>query len=300
MKYVNLIFLIVIVALSSVSLIAQSYTYSSIPQIGSYVSCPSSNVNLTCGTEGVVKMKVASIDENNIVFVARKCDGGAFQKDGQFGVSWASEATAYLCERTSINYYAGDYTASVTVPTSFMANGNSEDWLGSIMSIDGSVFYAGYIIVEREEVLECEEPSNLHVDNLTSTSAKLDWNTVTNASAYIVGWRSSGGLWETCITNYSYKNISGLVPDTDYEFKVRTNCNNGEISNYVYSNFHTLPGQQYGSISVSIYPSGAVNASAKWKLDNGSWNNSGATVSNISIGTHTVSYKEINCWSQPS
>ncbi|NQU87105.1 MAG: DNRLRE domain-containing protein [Mariniphaga sp.] len=56
---------------------------------------------------------------------------------------------------------------------------------------------------------------------------------------------------------------------------------------------------QTGSLNVTLDPSEAVNNGAKWNVDGGVWQNSGATVSNLSVGTHIESFKTINGWSEP-
>lgn len=56
---------------------------------------------------------------------------------------------------------------------------------------------------------------------------------------------------------------------------------------------------QTGSLSVTITPSSAVSAGAKWAVDGGSWQSSGATVSGLTVGSHTVSFNSISGWSTP-
>jgi hypothetical protein len=55
-----------------------------------------------------------------------------------------------------------------------------------------------------------------------------------------------------------------------------------------------------GSLQVTIAPSGATAAGAQWQVDGGTWQNSGATVSGLSVGYHTVSFSTINGWTTPA
>lgn len=55
-----------------------------------------------------------------------------------------------------------------------------------------------------------------------------------------------------------------------------------------------------GALQVTLNPAGAVSAGAQWQVDGGAWQNSGVSVSNLSVGIHTVSYKNISGWSTPS
>ncbi|OQX17027.1 MAG: hypothetical protein BWK80_39810, partial [Desulfobacteraceae bacterium IS3] len=55
-----------------------------------------------------------------------------------------------------------------------------------------------------------------------------------------------------------------------------------------------------GSLKVTLSPSDAVNAGAKWQVDGGSWQVSETTVSDLSAGTHTVSFSTVSGWTAPS
>ncbi len=55
-----------------------------------------------------------------------------------------------------------------------------------------------------------------------------------------------------------------------------------------------------GSLEVTLSPSDAVSAGAQWQVDSGSWQSSGATVSDLSAGTHTVRFKTIDGRTAPS
>ena len=55
-----------------------------------------------------------------------------------------------------------------------------------------------------------------------------------------------------------------------------------------------------GSLQVGISPAGAVNAGAKWQVDAGPWQNSGATVTNLPAGSHTVAFSSLPGWTVPA
>ena len=54
-----------------------------------------------------------------------------------------------------------------------------------------------------------------------------------------------------------------------------------------------------GSLTVSINPEDAIVAGAQWRIDNGPWQKSGATVSGLATGTHVVEFNIIPVWSAP-
>jgi len=63
------------------------------------------------------------------------------------------------------------------------------------------------------------------------------------------------------------------------------------------------PPSQVGSLRVTIEPAGARNAGAQWRLTSGpdiSWKNSGATLSNLPVGTYTVTFKDVPGWIKPA
>ncbi len=59
-------------------------------------------------------------------------------------------------------------------------------------------------------------------------------------------------------------------------------------------------GQPKGSLQVTISPAAAITAGASWQVDGGAWQNSGATVSNLLAGNHSVSFSAISGWTTPT
>ncbi len=53
------------------------------------------------------------------------------------------------------------------------------------------------------------------------------------------------------------------------------------------------------TVKYTLSPAAAVTAGAQWKIDNGSWNNSGATVTST-VGTHTISFKTVTGYTAPA
>jgi hypothetical protein len=57
---------------------------------------------------------------------------------------------------------------------------------------------------------------------------------------------------------------------------------------------------QSGSLQVNVIPSGAVAAGAQWQVDGGPFQNSGATLSDLSTGSHSIAFKAVNGWATPA
>ncbi|MGD1086324.1 MAG: choice-of-anchor Q domain-containing protein, partial [Verrucomicrobiota bacterium] len=58
--------------------------------------------------------------------------------------------------------------------------------------------------------------------------------------------------------------------------------------------------QQTGALQVNLAPAAAVSAGAQWQVDGGALQNSGATVSGLPVGNHTVSFTTVSGWMVPS
>ncbi len=54
-----------------------------------------------------------------------------------------------------------------------------------------------------------------------------------------------------------------------------------------------------GSLTVTISPLPASNAGGLWRVDNGPWQKSGETITNLAPGIHIVEYAEISDWVRP-
>ena len=146
---------------------------------------------------------------------------------------------------------------------------------------------------------------DLTIPDFTGTAVVLKGSlkvTITPAAAVTAGarWRVDGGAWRTSgktVSNLSvgthtvsFKAVSGWKTPGDRKVTV----SNGMVANaggkYI---------QQKGSLKVTITPAAAVAGGAKWRVDGGVWRASGKTVSNLSVGTHTVSFKAVSGWKTP-
>jgi hypothetical protein len=57
--------------------------------------------------------------------------------------------------------------------------------------------------------------------------------------------------------------------------------------------------QQTGSLQVTILPQEAIDAGARWRVDEGAWHDSNDIVSGLMSGTHGIGYKTVYSWSEP-
>jgi hypothetical protein len=126
---------------------------------------------------------------------------------------------------------------------------------------------------------------------------------ITPASAVSAGgqWRVDGGTWQN-----SGATVSGLTvgPHTvDFKDIASWTTPPSQTVNTVNGQTASTSGNyapHSGSLTVTITPQGAIDVGAQWQVDGGGWQNSGATVSGLSVGSHTVTFRDIPNWATPA
>ena len=113
-------------------------------------------------------------------------------------------------------------------------------------------------------------------------------------------WQVDGGAWQNSgATVYrlsggshtvAFSTVTGWTTPTNQVVTINPNQTTTAMGLYV---------QQLGSLQVNLAPSDAVNAGAQWRVDGGAWQNSGATVAGLTLGSHTVTFNTINDWTTP-
>jgi choice-of-anchor B domain-containing protein len=88
----------------------------------------------------------------------------------------------------------------------------------------------------------CAPPTGTFANNITATSARVNWTAVPGALSYQVQGRKVGTTnFRNSTTSGTFRNVSGLNSGTAYEWKVRVQCSSGEISAFSpLSTFSTL------------------------------------------------------------
>ncbi len=94
--------------------------------------------------------------------------------------------------------------------------------------------------------------------------------------------------------NYDFAAIESLDSDTDGY------TNLAEITALTFPGDATdKPAPTTGSVTVTLLPAGAVTAGAQWRAGAGAWQNSGATVSGLAVGSVTITFKAVAGWNTP-
>ncbi|MBX7141745.1 MAG: T9SS type A sorting domain-containing protein [Chitinophagales bacterium] len=111
-------------------------------------------------------------------------------------------------------------------------------------------------------VPDCITPTGLSTTNVKSTSAKVTWAVEPLAQTYSVRYRKSGTLqWTKTTAQLNFKKLTGLSPDTQYDWAVKSVC---DAVNHVSSdwsatqNFITKPlrlqEEETPNTTIGIYP----------------------------------------------
>jgi hypothetical protein len=123
----------------------------------------------------------------------------------------------------------------------------------------------------------------------------------TNAATGGAQWALDGGPWQNSGTTLSnlmvgthtvtFTNVAGWTTPTNQTVAVNLGQTTVVAAAYV---------QEFGNLQVTLSPAGAIILGAQWQLDNGPWRNSGATLTNIPVATHTVSFSAVPGWASPT
>ena len=128
------------------AIIAQT-VYTSSPDVGDYVTCPSNDVTCSSGTYlgNTVRMKTHDINGDVVQFRVKKCVPGTFSSGGIFYIKDDQGECGNIL--ASINYSSGDtyLTVSYTFPSSFTSG--TQDYYGVLVSDTGDKFRAGYVSI---------------------------------------------------------------------------------------------------------------------------------------------------------
>jgi hypothetical protein len=57
---------------------------------------------------------------------------------------------------------------------------------------------------------------------------------------------------------------------------------------------------QTGNLTITLLPAAAASAGAQWRVDGGAWQNSGATLTGLTVTTHAVDYLPATGWAEPT
>jgi len=126
---------------------------------------------------------------------------------------------------------------------------------------------------------------------------------ISPAAAVAAGaqWRVDGGPFQT-----NGNIVAGLsVGSHPLSFNTISGWTPPEAQTIIITNSQTTLGLgsydlQVGSLQITILPAAVVTAGAKWQVDGGTFQASGATLTGLLPGTHTVAFNTILGWTTPT
>jgi len=163
-----------------------------------------------CGSDEDTKIRIYNqyFDE-----IASNDDFGPYCSGSEASLDW-------LCEEDGIYY---------------VSLANAEDYPVSCQNLSKS-YHLAY------KYSTCGAPTNLYIDNLTISSAHINWTNNSVASDFIIEWGlpefvpgtgTAIGTASIQITSSPYYyNITGLNEGTSYDCYVQTNCGSGDLSTW--------------------------------------------------------------------
>jgi hypothetical protein len=237
------------------------------------VTIPSSITNIAGGPfDDCILLTSIIVESSNPAYTS--VGGVLFSKSMTSLVQYPrhKSGTSYTIPETVITigddaFSGSDYLTSITLPNSVDNIGASAFFLTALTSITipGSVTNIGAYAFEDDALL---------------TSIYFEGNAPT-AGEYSFETHSQGNT-----TAYYYAGTSGWE-DNGVGANILTWLATGGVQ-------LVMLNPETGSLEVTISPAGAIAAGAEWLVDGGAANDSGATVTNLVVGSHTVSFTSVS------
>ena len=206
--------------------------------------------------------------------------GGSY--DGCFGIAVDSRGNAYV----------GGNTNSINFPT-------EGPYQGAFAGVSD-------VVVVKLGIAP-PTVTTTAVSDITATTATSGGNITSDGGAEItargVCWSTSANpttanskTTEDTGTGSFTSSITGLTLNTKYYVKAYAMNSVGTS----YGDEVTFTTLNVGSLTITLYPQGALEAGGKWNVDGGDWQDSGAAVSGLDYGEHTLRFKDIDGWIPPT
>ncbi len=128
-------------------------------------------------------------------------------------------------------------TSAFTLNVSALQPNTTYEWC---VNTNCSYFNSNPAISQFTTAVGCGLPFNLTNTNTTNTQNRVNWTSINGATSYTVQYKANSATnWTTVNTNTNSRNLTGLTPETLYDWKVRVNCPSGSGDYTAPMQFHT-------------------------------------------------------------
>ena len=208
--------------------------------------------NCSSGSSGYAQTTFSTLSET----------GGGGSCNAPTGLSTspitATSATAKWAPVSGASSYNVDYKLASSPDWITIANGTtslqwtlsglvattSYDWRVRTNCTSGNSSYTQTQFT-TQAIGSCSAPGGLYASNIASSTAILNWSSVSGAFSYTVQYKpTSSGTWiyATSGTNSTFVNLYSLSANTTYDWRVYSNCSQTEISSYSTAQFTSSGG----------------------------------------------------------
>jgi hypothetical protein len=257
---------------------------------------------------------VFAVTSNGVVYVA---DSTGIRTVAPLGTNWvvttlSIAAYTYMTMDSQGNIFGSDSSG----PTIQCLGAGTTDWItiGGTNGVSGGTDGTNHSALFSDPAgITVNNGGRLFVADTAGETVRQGVNPAVPVGALQVslgptGAVSAGAVWKVAasafqsngatVTNLeagvqvlSFLPLFGWTTPANQLVTIGTNLTTSASGDYV---------QQFGAVQVVIGPAGATNAGGAWQLDAGAWQSSGVVVSNVPLGSHTVSFLSLPGWITPS
>ena len=279
-----------------------SYTKTDDWPWGSAISVsaqPKGNLNVTVKNQNGSSISGATVKRYNSGWVY--IDSKTTNSSGV--ASWSNiDATDYKLEA----YYGGEYwvNGTASVPsggTDSVTLQRNEPYAYDFRVYDGTTDVTGGTVpvgtsLRYEVKVRNQSPVSRTVrvkfQSDRSQSSPYDFDQTSSSQSV-----SSGGGTKTFTFNHT-PSTEGTYYRT-FEVETSVNSSYTKTDDWPWGMNYALSSDGNGSLKVIISPQDTINAGAKWRVDGGTWQESGTTLSELTPGQYLVEFKTISAWDRP-
>jgi len=145
-------------------------------------------------------------------------------------ISWAavSGATSYKVQYRKTGVSGWTSVTSTTTSKTLSSLTGSTEYQVRVAAYCSSGWSSYTAISTFTTMAPCGVPTGLFTDNISTTSAKLNWTAVAGITYYKVKFRKTGTtIWTIYSVTTPYKIVSSLLACTSYEWQLYTTCPSG-------------------------------------------------------------------------